>query len=134
MRRSFCVVLIVSTLCISVVLLFLLKNKVKLNVIENAEIIFVYENMQIYEPVNEQELLMIQSILDGKFFYADNLSCGFSKQIALRINGEYTFCFARDACPILYWDEKDVYIQLTEEEKGKLHNLIEKYGGIFPCL
>ena len=134
MKRGLCIILAVGVLSVSVVLFLFFGNRVELDVVENAEVMFAYENIEVCEQVSEQELLMIQSVFDGKKYFRDNPSCGFSEKISLKINDEYTFGFARDACPILYWYERDVYIRLTEEEQEKLYDLVRKYGGFFPCI
>lgn len=133
MSRRVPFILVISLLCIAVAVFLFMKNRINLSSVESVEVLFVYENIELCEHVDEQGLLIIKDIFDGKCFFNDNLSCGFSENISLRINDEYTFCFARDMCPILYWKENGVYIRLSEKEYEKLYTLVKDYGVFFPC-
>jgi len=100
----------------------------------NGDIIFCYEDFELFQHLDDKEFKILKSILNGKKLYRDNPSCGFSENISIKFNDEQTFCIARDSCPIIYWKEKDKYIKLSKKEKQKLYDLFETYGLFFPCV
>jgi len=102
--------------------------------LKNADIYFFYEDFELFHHLDDKELKILKSILNGKKLYRDNPSCGFSENISIKFNDEQTFCIARDSCPIIYWKEKDKYIKLSKKEKQKLYGLLETYGLFFPCV
>lgn len=109
-------------------------NKLNTAEVKQAEVCFIYENINVSHYIGAEELERLKIIVDGKKLYRDNPSCGFSENISIKFGREKTFCVARDGCPIIYWKEKNRYIELSEEEKIKIYNILEKYGFFFPCV
>ena len=114
--------------------IYLRQNKVNMNMTKKAEVYFQYGDTEALNQLNDRELEAVKAIFDGKKLYKDNPSCGFSEAVSIKFDDERTFCIARDTCPIIYWEEKNRYIRLTENEKNQLYNLLEPYSFIFPCV
>ncbi len=127
---------IISVIILGVLgLIFLLdSNKINITSVSEAEVIYVYGEKDISEELTEEELQELKSIFNGKRFYRANPSCGFSEDIAIKLDDAITFCIANDTCPIIYWKEAHRYIKLTEEEQQILYEILEKYGATFPCV
>lgn len=109
-------------------------NRINMSFAKVAEVRFIFGEKNISCPLSSQELELVKSMFSGKRFYKDNPSCGFSEEISIIFNETQTFCIARDTCPIIYWMEKDCYIQLKKSEMIQLHDLLEQYGFFFPCI
>lgn len=105
-----------------------------MNFAETAEMIYQYDNTNIENVFSQEELKILCNIFDGKRLYKDALSCGFTENVAIKVNDSQTFCIACDTCPIIYWKEKDRFFYLSEEEKEQLYKLLEEYGFSFPCI
>lgn len=102
--------------------------------VNEAEVRFVYGDINESHCLDKKEVALLKNIFDGKKMYKDNLSCGFSDDISIRFNNEQTFCIACDTCPIIFIKEENKYIKLSEIEKMELYDLLESYGFFFPCL
>ena len=114
--------------------IYLRLDKVNMDSVKKVEICFQYGNTNAINQLSDREVASVKTIFNGKKLYKDNLSCGFSEAVSIKFDDEHTFCIARDTCPIVYWEEKNRYIRLTEDEKTQLYNLLEPYGFIFPCV
>lgn len=109
-------------------------DKVNMDSVKKVEVCFQYGNTNAINQLSDREVASVKTIFNGKKLYKDNLSCGFSEAVSIKFDDEHTFCIARDTCPIVYWEEKNRYIRLAEDEKTQLYNLLEPYGFIFPCV
>ena len=114
--------------------IYLRLDKVNMDSVKKVEVCFQYGNTNAINQLSDREVASVKTIFNGKKLYKDNLSCGFSEAVSIKFDDEHTFCIARDTCPIVYWEEKNRYIRLTEDEKTQLYNLLEPYGFIFPCV
>lgn len=114
--------------------IYLRLDKVNMDCVKKVEVCFQYGNTNAINQLSDREVASVKTIFNGKKLYKDNLSCGFSEAVSIKFDDEHTFCIARDTCPIVYWEEKNRYIRLTEDEKTQLYNLLEPYGFIFPCV
>ena len=131
------VLVLVTSIAIIAVFCFafnMFTNRVDMDFATEAEACFVYEDADVLQPLSAEELQSVKAIFDGKKMYKDNPSCGFSEDISIIFNKSQTFCLARDNCAIVYWQEEDKYIKLSEEEQAQLYDLLEVYGFIFPCV
>ena len=99
-----------------------------------GEAIFKYGDKNITQIILVDDFTRICDLFDQKKLYSDNLSCGFSDDICVTIDGSEQFCFARDSCPIVYWKNVNKFFRLSECEYDELTDILEKYGFIFPCL
>ena len=114
--------------------IYLRLDKVNMDSVKKVEVCFQYGNTNAINQLSDREVASVKTIFNGKKLYKDNLSCGFSEAVSIKFDDEHTFCIARDTCPIVYWEEKNRYIRLTEDEKTQLYNLLEPYGFTFPCV
>ena len=114
--------------------IYLRLDKVNMDSVKKVEVCFQYGNTNAINQLSDREVASVKTIFNGKKLYKDNLSCGFSEAVSIKFDDEHTFCIARDTCPIVYWEEKNRYIRLTEDEKTQWYNLLEPYGFIFPCV
>lgn len=86
------------------------------------------------EALTEDDLAAICKMFDGKMLYKDNPSCGFDGKNAIVLCGDEVFCVACDGCPILFYENKDRYFRLSDEENDRLHRILAQYGLNFPCV
>ena len=61
------------------------------------------------------------------------LSCGFSSEVSLEINGEY-YEMACDKCPYVFVKSKNRYIVLRDRENIAIREIFENHGCYFPCV
>lgn len=110
------------------------RDSIYISELKECVVTFNYDDSHVSEIMSESDSLKIEAIFNNKKLYKDNPSCGFSKNISVTITDVGTFCFARDTCPIVYWQEKNCYFTISEIEQIELYTLLEKYGFYFPCL
>lgn len=102
---------------------------------ECGEFIYVTDKQNIQVPLKTEDLKLIIKLFNHKTLFHDNPSCGFSENVSISINSnQYTFCLARDGCPIIYLTNEDMFFRLTTNEHNALVELLEKYGLVLPCL
>ena len=86
---------------------------------------------------DEVDVLILKQILNGRPFRNSSI-CPFSADISITMtNGKKSivFCPANDGCPLLrIGNSGNKCIQITDEAKTKLHEVLEKYGMFFPCV
>lgn len=93
---------------------------------------FVYNDINIETQISDEDLEQIINIFKNKKLCIDSPSCGFSKNVSLKIDNK-TFCIANDTCGVIYLLEKDKYFHIDNEENKLLRNILRRYGFIFPC-
>lgn len=99
---------------------------------ESGTVRFHYGNKKIDAQLSEEDLQTVKEILDGKVLIPENLSCGFTEDVSIRLGGR-TYCIACDTCSFMYVKETGRYINLSDEENDTLRTLMERYGCHFPC-
>lgn len=93
--------------------------------------LYIYEDKNINESLNKEDMLIIKEIFNGKELFRDNPSCGFDENISLCFDN-ITFTVACDGCPIIKYKNK--YFYVSEIELEQIHNIMKKYGAKFPCI
>ena len=111
-----------------------LHPKVDMTFAENGVAIFKYENNDICQSISNDDMMAICKLFNGKKMFFDNLSCGFTDNVSILINGSEQFCFACDTCPIVYWKSKNKFFTLSESEYNELIQILSEYGFVFPCV
>lgn len=134
MKKYFWLIFVLLCCVFIVVLVYFNINRLNMKSVNEAEVRFVYGDINESHCLDKKEVALLKNIFDGKKMYKDNLSCGFSDDISIRFNNEQTFCIACDTCPIIFIKEENKYIKLSEIEKMELYDLLESYGFFFPCL
>ena len=134
MRKNLFILAMVSFVLILLTTFLFNHKNLKLNDVKKAEAIFIYDGVNVSYILNTDDLNLILNIFNNKVSYRDNLSCGFSSNIAIKFNDSCTLCFACDTCPVVYWKEENRYIDITESEKACLYNFLNKHGFFFPCI
>ena len=84
----------------------------------------------------EYDIQTLKEILKGRPF-RDSPSCGFAIDVSITMTDgrkRIVFCPANDTCPLLRINSSERYIRITEEDKSRLYDVLEKYGMIFPCV
>lgn len=100
---------------------------------KNAILTYSYNNVNINQPLTEDESQVIKEMFNGKRPYTDNPSCGFTKDVSVEFS-DMIFCIACDSCPIIKIDNSKKYIKISENERQELEKIFNKYGGSFPCI
>ena len=122
------------SLLLIVLMIFSFTSCTKVEVEDGAIIaVFRYGDVDISEPLTYEDSKVVREIFNGKYLYSDSLFCGFGEDVALIINGD-TYCIACDSCGTIYDIKEDKYFELSDKETEILHNLLGKYGFIFPCV
>lgn len=125
---------IIILVLVFVIFLYLTTERSDMGFVKEGKTSFKYNNSEYYYTLSSEDLSIIKALLDNKRMYSDNLSCGFTENVAVIFDNSQTFCFACDTCPIVYWKEKNKYIKLSDEEKEQLYKVLEKYNFVFPCV
>ncbi len=98
---------------------------------------FEYGTNQVHVKVtDEEDVSHIKALLNG-YMWRSSPSCGFSEQVSITLNSSgktVVLCLASDGCPIFCVNNSDHYFDLSEEDWDKLHEILAKYGFIFPCI
>lgn len=128
---AFIVILIVLG---GVTLIMALWPKVDMNFATKGKAIFRYEEKNIVQTISANDLTKLYVLFEGKRLYSDDLSCGFSENIAIVINESEQFYFACDSCPIVYWKNKNKFFKLSASEYDELMEILRGYGFVFPCV
>ena len=99
---------------------------------------FYYDDISISVTItDEDELLLLKQILNGRLYFRSDLHCGFTTDVSVTMtNGKksITFCPANDGCPLLRIGTSRRYLELSTESLAKLHEILGKYGMFFPCV
>ena len=104
---------------------------------DNMELKYYYADSKISTKVDLLDSRVISEILNGYVLkeVGGVPTCGFTDDIAIYTNDKQNiFCIACDSCPIIYWKNKNIYISISEKEMEELHQILKKYGMIFPCV
>lgn len=137
---------VVAVIFIALFALILYKSiamtKVNVSDITDATITFVYCDKNINEKLTSEEAETLKSIVNGKRLFEDQPACGFSPDISFSF-GNMIFSVANDTCEIIKFETThgkhkrkatDMYLFVTEQEKQKIYDVFNKYGGFFPCV
>ena len=124
---------IIIIFCI-LVLLYFKMNLVNIHNVKKGEAFFNHNHVSTCHVLTDEEVKIFKETFNNKMLYRDNPSCGFTDNISVRFDNTLTFCFACDNCNGIYWKEKDKYFDLSDNEKIRLHNILEKYGFYWPCI
>ena len=131
MKRIICFVLLASVFCA-------LCSCSKTNISDKADmtLTFINERNNISVTLSEEEAQKVIAILDGKSY--DSLasgipSCGFSKNISLKVGGRI-YAIACDTCNYIQDLGNLRYFSVSQEDMAYIHALFKKYGGHFPCI
>lgn len=110
-------------------------DKVNTSKMSNGMVRFVYMDKNISKQLDGGDACFVKEMFNGKWLYKDNPSCGFSDNVSVSFdNGDNIFCIAQDSCPIIYDKSKNKYFKVSEEGILELHEILEKYGFVFPCV
>ncbi|MBQ4617539.1 MAG: hypothetical protein IJB27_04105 [Clostridia bacterium] len=101
---------------------------------ENGQAVFKYSDKDIQVTLSEEELAMVCDMFAGKELYMGNPSCGFTEDVAIKLDNKDTFCIACDKCGIVFWKEQLRYFRLTDSENEQLRAMLESHGFRFPCI
>lgn len=116
------------------IIVVLKMNTINIGDIKNGKAVFVHEKSNTTNTIKKDDIIVISNLFENKKLYKDNPSCGFVENVAVQLDSAGTFCIAQDGCPIVYWQEKNRYFQLSETEQEELYGVLEKYGFQFPCI
>jgi len=118
-------------------------TKVKVSNIDDATITFVYCDTHINEKLTSEDAEILKNIVNGKrLSFGGGYSCGFSTNISFRF-ANMIFSVANDTCGTIKIEKHhknpkreaaEIYLLISEEEKQKIHEVFNKYGGYFPCV
>ena len=111
-------------------------TKTSVNKNANVTLSFVYGEDNISVTLEDDEAKKVIDILNGNNYDPISSgvpSCGFDKNISLKIGGR-TFAIACDTCNCIQDLGNLRYFDISEEDMEYIHSLFEKYGGYFPCI
>ena len=100
---------------------------------DGGTITYSYGEIEFTESLTDEEVKTVARILSGKIPFADNPSCGYTKEIAICIGG-WTFALACDRCADVKICETGKYIRFSDEERDTLEEMFTSRGGVFPCV
>lgn len=137
MKRQVLVGLFVSVCCIifiGVAIMLFNLNRINTSTIINGMAIYEYNSIKISEELTEDDLKSVMAIFDNKKLYYGKPSCGFNERIAVVLDDTHVFCIACDDCPIIFYKNKEMYFNLSNQENRVLRDLLTQYGFCFPCV
>ena len=131
MKRFFAVLMVL-------VVLVSICGCTKTSVKKNADVTlsFVYGEDNISVTLEDDEAKKVIDILNGNNYDPISSgvpSCGFDKNISLKIGGR-TFAIACDTCNCIQDLGNLRYFDISKEDMEYIHSLFEKNGGYFPCI
>lgn len=108
------------------------------SVSKNSDVIltFIYGDQDICVTLEDSEAEKVIDILNGNKYDPISSgvpSCGFDKDISLRIGGK-TFAIACDTCNYVQDLGNLKFFDIPQEDMEYIHSLFEKHGGYFPCI
>ena len=111
-------------------------SKTSVNKDADVSLSFVYGEGNISATLEDDEAEKVIGILNGNNYDPVSSgvpSCGFDKNISLKIGGQ-TFAIACDTCNYIQDLGNLRYFGIPKEDMEYIHSLFEKYGGYFPCI
>ena len=111
-------------------------TKTSVNINADVTLSFVYGADNISVTLEDNEAEKVIDILNGNNYDPVSSgipSCGFDKNIALKVGGR-TFAIACDTCNCIQDLGNLRYFDIPQEDMDYIHSLFEKYGGYFPCV
>lgn len=111
-------------------------TKTSVNTSADVTLTFIYGDKDIRVALEKNEAEKVIDALDGKRYdsiTAGIPSCGFDKNISLKIGGR-VFAIACDTCNYIQDRGNLRYFEIPQEDMDYIHSLFEKYGGYFPCV
>lgn len=128
-----------SAICLCIIMIFsaailsscIFSDTVNIPDDSQGSIKFIYIDKNINTQMDKQDSDEVISIFNNRKCYFDNPSCGFDENISLSF-GTNTFLVACDGCSIIKYHNK--YFNVSNSEIEKIHNIMVKYGAVFPCV
>ena len=133
MGKYYMRVLIIVSIMVSIFLTYLHFSSEWVE-IDDCEISITFYNKRnnkitrFVEKITEEERRKVFKIISKKKYSRLKYYCGFSKNIEINIANE-SFQLAGDGCSVLYHNEKECFVFLSDEEVREIHHIYSKYGG-----
>ena len=134
MKKQVLIILLALMLFIGVIIFFINSSHTYTKATASGSVTFVYDDINISKKLSDEDLNTLIELFDNKKLYKDNLTCGFSKNIAVIFDESEIFCIACDECPIIYYWNSEQFFKLTSQENELLRSILTRYGFYFPCV
>ena len=127
------------TLALAFLLLFSLTacSRVSIDGSSGGTVKYQVGTTRFTDDLTEDEVADVAKILNGKSAYSSTVigtpSCGYSFDVSITIDGS-TYALAMDKCTTVKLMEKDLYIDITNDERNVLEQIFISRGGEFPCV
>ncbi len=127
---------ILSRLVLFIVLLIVLIASfvtVNTNFAKEATIKYTFGDGEVVEIDDKEDIEALKNILNGATRIGGGESCGFGG-LEIVMKGSFrrlTFIPAADGCEILYIPSKNLYMDISDEDRDKIDEIFTKYG--LPC-
>ncbi len=120
---------ILSIICLIIVLFvgFITANTSFYN---RATISYTHGDNKSVEIDNKEDIEALKTILNGVGRIGGGESCGFGG-LEIVMKGYFTrltFIPADDGCEIIYIPSKNLYLDISKEEREKINEIFTKYG------
>ncbi len=126
------IVIIVSVIVLFVLLIFNFSTVIFIGN-ENVTAKYIYSDKNIITDLTAEDSKLVTEILNGKHISIFELpACGFDENVSVIIN-DNTFCIACDECGTVYYNERNGYISLDDNENEQLRDVLSGYGFEWPC-
>ena len=80
-----------------------------------------------FAEITQEDVMKINEMFNDKHLYKDMPSCGYGENAIIKFNDDAEFCLPFDECPTIYFKNKDMYFNISEEEQKELYGIISKY-------
>ena len=125
-KKIFAIIILICACLIMTLFILKEKNRVSFDKFSYGESKFCYEDSNQIHEIKKQDLDSLYTILNGKEMFYEELSCGFSENIAICIDGKYTFCFAQDGDSYVYLKEENKLIILASHNREDIEVLCDE--------
>ena len=98
---------------------------------QNVYIVYSYDNIEINEPLSQDDASKIAELYDGESLSLYTESCAFQDNIAVCF-GDQKLRLATDGSGTIQYHGK--FIDLEADKRLRLRNILSQYGAKFPCL
>jgi hypothetical protein len=89
------------------------------------------ENVSFDSELSQEEANIVLSVLNGKRRDLDmtvtGAGCGFGREQSFIIDGS-TYCFAQDACGVIWEEGTDNYYIVSQQELEQLKEIFKAHG------
>ena len=124
------IVIVILALGIMTAVILVQKHyKFSVDTYKNCSITYWEDEAVVEKTIDDADGEEIYAILNGKYLFHENFSCGFSENMAIYFNdGSIAIYIASDSCGNLYSVNDKKYIAINDDDLQTIVNILQRYG------